>query len=158
MDDTSLIKEFITFHRSKGHVVKIRCDNEHIFYDNADPKHNAPIVWDWNKECFYALRHNQELMGSQVSTPFSITLVDFHQIQDMQAYVPIPEVMEFIQEKYTDEKEKKAVTEFMQRAGYSTAWLGKERSSIPSNNIGNKGNIRSEHGLSCELSETESKK
>lgn len=144
MDDTALIKEFITEHKAKGHVIKIRCDNEHIFYDNADTRYNAPLVWDWAKECFYALRHNDELGDSQMSTPFSITLVDFHQIQDMQAYAPMNYILDFVNKKYTDAKEKAAVTKFIQRASTSTQWLGRARCTNPAHDLGNKGNIRVE--------------
>ncbi len=139
---TEAIKKFIEEHKAKKHLIKVRCDNEHFYYDNADTQYNAPIIWDWGGECFTVFKVNTDNIMNQETSPMSITVIDFDQIQDIEAYVSPADALEFIKESYTDEKEKEVAMKQLGNYSHPTMRQNSNRVSDPAYDLSNKGNIR----------------
>ena len=81
----------------KDKILKITCDNQHIFYDGI--AHNSPIMWDDDKEVFTACRVNQGPMQSEY--PFETVSVMYDQIQFMHCYDTAATVLDVKKEKGT---------------------------------------------------------
>jgi hypothetical protein len=102
------IKKFVE-EDYKDYVIKVTCDNEHVFFHNTT--HNPPIIWDWDNETFKVLHSNQEIVD-QFKHPLQITTVSLEEIQFLEAYITIEEGLKFINENITD-KEKIKETKLM---------------------------------------------
>ena len=96
----------------KDEVILVTCDNEHKFFHNAHG--NTPIIWDWDNDRFLVLQSNQEIID-QNGHPFEITSVALEEIQFLTAYVDVVKAIEFINKYITDEEQKKAALELVQK-------------------------------------------
>lgn len=84
----------------KDKILKIVCDNQHIFYDRVS--HNTPIIWDDAKEQFTACRANQDPYMQQ-QYPVETVSVDYDQIQFMHCYDSIASALGVAEAKGLDE-------------------------------------------------------
>ena len=105
------IKKFVE-EDYKDFVIRITCDNEHIYFYNASK--NPSVVWDWDNNVIYALELNNEIMD-QNKHPMKITQVSLDEIQFLTAFPDKTTILKFINEKFTDEDKKKEAKEILQR-------------------------------------------
>lgn len=68
---------------AKDKMIKIVCDNQHIFYDNI--AQYPPVVWDDSNETFTVIRTNPDPNG-QVKYPFETVQTSYEMIQFMHCY------------------------------------------------------------------------
>lgn len=108
---TEYIKKFVE-EDYKDYVIKVTCDNEHVFYHNASGK--PPIIWDWESETFKAMHCNQEFFD-QHKNPLQITAVSLQEIQFLEAYITVEEALKFISENITDEEKIKETKEMVNK-------------------------------------------
>lgn len=96
------IKKFIEEDYKKNSI-RVTTDNEHIYYHRA---YGMPdLVWDWDNDCFYAMDINLDVVD-QNGNPIELTMVSLDEIQFITAFVDVKQCMEFISEKYKDDKSK----------------------------------------------------
>lgn len=74
----------------KDKILKIVCDNQHIFYDRA--VHKCPIMWDDDNEVFTVCRINQDPI-MQETYPIETVQTSYEHIQFMHCYDTIKSAM-----------------------------------------------------------------
>ena len=97
-----VIKKFVE-EDFKDFAILVISDNEHRFYHRS--KNNPDIVWDWNNDVFYALETTEEVID-QNKHPMQVTAVALEEIQFLTAFIETSKVLEFINEKYSDDSQK----------------------------------------------------
>lgn len=75
----------------KDKILKIVCDNQHIFYDRV--VHKCPIMWDDDNEVFTVCRINQDPI-MQETYPIETVQTSYEHIQFMHCYDTIKSAME----------------------------------------------------------------
>lgn len=68
---------------AKDKMIKIICDNQHIFYDNI--AQYPPIMWDDANEVFTVVRVNQDA-GGQDKYPFETVQTSYEMIQFIHCF------------------------------------------------------------------------
>lgn len=109
------IKKFVEVDY-KDYTILVTCDNEHHFYHNAAG--NAPIIWDWNNNVFYALDTN-DVVNDQNKHPMQVTMVSLDEIQFMDAFIDMNAALKFINEKITDEAKREEVKKVLKKVAPS---------------------------------------
>lgn len=80
----------------KGKILKIVCDNQHIFYDGTID--NSPVMWDDDAETFTMCRVNQDA-AMQRKYPYETIQTSYEHIQFMHCYDTRSTVLDVIAEK-----------------------------------------------------------
>ena len=99
------IKKFVE-EDYKDFAILVTCDNEHHFYHNVAG--NAPVIWDWDNNVFYALDTN-DVVNDQNKHPMQVSMVSLDEIQFLDAFIDMNAALKFINEKITDEAKREEV-------------------------------------------------
>lgn len=90
----------------KDKMLKIVCDNQHIFYDNIASY--PPIIWDDDNETFMAVRVCQDA-NVQVETPYETIQTSYEHVQFMHCYDTVAsaiDIMNVYGQNLSDDKKK----------------------------------------------------
>lgn len=101
----------------KDKILKIVCDNQHIFYDNVAQK--CPIMWDDDNEVFTTCRINQE-PHIQKAYPIETVQTAYDHIQFMHCYDTTATALELETLDKIPEDRKKYFDEFLNLAQSQT--------------------------------------
>ena len=97
-----MVKEQVIAFRDgigKGKILKVVCDNQHIFYDGTTD--NSPIMWDDENEVFTVCRVNQDA-AMQRKYPYETVQTAYEHIQFMHCYDTRLSVLDVVAEKGTN--------------------------------------------------------
>lgn len=95
----------------KDYTILVTCDNEHHFWHRSYG--NPSVVWDWDNGVFTALQSHEDVID-QNKYPMQITMVAIEEIQFLTAFVDSAAVLDYINNNYTDEKEKEKAKGILQ--------------------------------------------
>lgn len=111
-----IIKKFVE-EDYKNCTILVTCDNEHKFWHRAS---SCPdLVWDWENERFMALEPTDEIVD-QNQHPMMITTVELAHIQFLTAYVDRIDIINFINENYTDEEAQQKALKMLKKTATAT--------------------------------------
>ncbi|MDD3122088.1 MAG: hypothetical protein PHC62_01070 [Candidatus Izemoplasmatales bacterium] len=74
-------------------ILKIFCDNQHIFYDHVESK--CPLIWDDEDEILIVIRLCQDSTLQQSMYPVEIVQTSYDMIQFMMTYETVADALEF---------------------------------------------------------------
>lgn len=97
---------------AKGKIIKVVCDNQHIFYDNI--AQYAPIIWDDANETFTVVRVNPDA-NAQDLFPYETVQTTYEMIQFMHCFDTAANAIKIMNELGTnlDDEQKKAFKKFL---------------------------------------------
>ena len=100
----------------KDKILKIVCDNQHIFYDRI--AQNSPIIWEDDKEQFTACRANQDPY-TQKEYPIETVTVDYDQIQFMHCLDTVATALDVAKKKSLSGDKLKLLEKFLSESAYN---------------------------------------
>ena len=102
---------------AKDKMIKIVCDNQHIFYDNI--AQYPPVIWDDDNETFTIIRVNQDA-GGHDKYPFETVQTSYEHIQFIHCFDTTETAIKLMNELgsgLTDEQ-MKHFKKYLAEAGY----------------------------------------
>ena len=107
----STLKKFVE-EDYKDFAIMITCDNEHKYFYNT--KGQPSVIFNWDEDTMTILETREEV-NDQNGHPFEITVVALEEIQFITAYVDTATVIDFINNKYTNEDHKEVAKKILKR-------------------------------------------
>lgn len=107
---------------AKDKMIKITCDNQHIFYDNI--AQYAPIIWDDDNEVFTVIRVNPDA-NAQIDYPYETVQTSYDMIQFMHCYDTTENAIKLMNEMGTDldDNQKASFKKFISETAYNRKGL-----------------------------------
>ena len=106
----------------KDKMLKIVCDNQHIFYDNIASY--PPVIWDDENETFMAIRVCQD-PNVQVETPYETIQTSYEHIQFMHCYDTVASAIDLMNaygSRLSEDKKKQFETYLSESAHNRKNW------------------------------------